>query len=219
MSRALAARDEKAGKAFRKHMILTLAEVATLINSSIYTARRRLKEWQALTSYNQNGRYYVLPDVPDFDINGLWQKRGVCFSQYGNLKQTVVALVHRASAGLNADDLRSLLGVEPRSFLSSFATHPQLKREKVNGRFVYYASDEALYNQQRQRRWALKAKGRRPTPVEAIAILVEKIKQPSLSNEELSRQLEQQKVFVEAEIIQDFFLCHDLAEKKTPRLV
>jgi hypothetical protein len=89
-------RIEKARKAFRREMILTLAEVADLIHSSIYTARRRLKEWQALTSYNQNGRYYALPDVPKFDTNGLWPRRGVYFSRYGNLKQTVVELVRRS---------------------------------------------------------------------------------------------------------------------------
>jgi hypothetical protein len=53
---------------------------APRIQRSIYTARRRLKEGEALTSYNQNGRDYALPDVPAFDANGLWQRRGVYFS-------------------------------------------------------------------------------------------------------------------------------------------
>ena len=210
------ARIEKARKAFRREMILTLAEVADLIHSSIYTARRRLKEWQAFTSYNQNGRYYALPDVPTFDANGLWQRRGVYFSRYGNLKQTVVELVRRSPAGLDAGELRSLLGLDPRSFLSAFAKHPQLKREKTRGRFVYYCSDPALYSKQRQRRWALNTKGRQPTPSEAVAILVEKIKHPSLSTEALSRQLRKQNMSVTPEIIQNLFLRHDLTLKKTP---
>jgi len=216
MSRESKARIEKARKAFRREIILTLAEVADLIHSSIYTARRRLKEWQALTSYNQNGRYYALPDVPTFDANGLWQRRGVYFSRYGNLKQTVVELVRRSPAGLDAGELRSLLGLEPRSFLSAFAKHPQLKREKTRGRFVYYGSDLALYDKQRQRRWALNTKGRQPTPSEAVAILVEKIKHPSLSTEALSRRLRKQNMSVTTEIIQNLFLRHDLTLKKTP---
>ena len=69
MSRESMVRVEKARKAFRRERILTLAEVADLLHSSIYTARRRLKEWQALTSYNQNGRYYALPDVPTMDTD------------------------------------------------------------------------------------------------------------------------------------------------------
>ena len=216
MNRESKVRIEKARKAFRREMILTLAEVADLIHSSIYTARRRLKEWQALTSYNQNGRYYALPDVPRFDANGLWQRRGVYFSRYGNLKQTVVELVRRSPAGLDAGELRSLLGLEPRSFLSAFAKHPQLKREKRRGRFVYYGSEPALYDQQRQRRLALNTKGRQPTPSEAVAILVEKIKHPAQSPEVLSRRLRKQNLFVSPEIIQNLFLRHDLTLKKTP---
>ena len=218
MSRESKALIEKYRKAFRREMILTLAEVADLIQSSVYTARRRLKEWEALTSYNQNGRYYALPDVPTFDANGLWQRRGVYFSRYGNLKQTVVELVRRSKAGLDAGELRSLLGLDPRSFLSAFATHPQLVREKSRGRFVYYFSDPALCDKQRHCRSALNATGRQSTPSEAVAILVEKIKHPKLSTEALSRRLRKQNLFVTPEIIQNLFIRHNLTLKKTSHL-
>ena len=219
MSREADTRIEKARKAFRRRMILTLAEVADLIDGSIHTARRRLKEWGVLNSYNQNGRYYTLPDVPEFDANGLWQQRGVFFSQYGTLKQTVVELVRRSPAGLDAGEMRSLLGLDPRSFLSALAKHPRLRREKTRGRFVYFCSDEAVFGKQRQRRWALNTIGRQPTPSETVAILVEKIKHPALSNEALSRRLRKQNVAVEPEIIQNLFSRHGLTLKKTPHSV
>ncbi len=219
MSKDSKACTEKARKTFQRKMILTLAEVAALIHGSIHTARRRLKQWQALTSYNQNGRYYALPDVPKFDANGLWQRRGVYFSRYGNLKQSVVELVRRSPAGLDAAELRSLLGLDTRSFLSAFSKHPQLKREKTRGRFVYYCADPDLYSKQRQRRRALNTAGRQPTPTEAVAILVEKIKHPSLDTEALSRRLRKQNLFVTPEVIQNMFLRHDLTLKKTPRSV
>ena len=142
------------------------------------------------------------------------------FSQYGNLKQTVMELIRRSQAGLAAGEMRSLLGLAPRSFLSSFADHPQLKREKTQGPFVYYCADPLIYAKQQQRRCALSAKGRPPTPFEAIAILVEKIKHPALSNEVLSRRLRKQKLFVEPEIIHNLFVRHDLlAVKKTPHSI
>jgi hypothetical protein len=122
---------EQARKAFGRRKVMTLGEVAEFIRSSIHTARRRLRRWQAANSYNHNGRYYTLPEVPEFDGNGLWRWHGVFFSQYGNLKQTVIALVQRAPAGLDAGELRSLVGLEPRSFLSAFATDPRLRREKA----------------------------------------------------------------------------------------
>jgi hypothetical protein len=63
------------------------------------------------------------------------------------------------------------------------------------------------------------AANRQPTPSEAIAILVEKIKHPALSHEALSRQLRKQKVLVEAGVLQDFFLRHGLTVKKTPHSI
>ena len=219
MKRSPSAVSGKALKVFRRRKVMNLAEVAELVHSSIHTARRRLKEWRAHTSYNQNGRYYALPDVPEFDADGLWHWRGVFFSRYGNLKQTVVELIRRSSAGLDAGEMGSLLGLDPRSFLSSFADHPQIKREKSQGRFVYYCADRSVYVEQQQRRSALIAQGRQPTAFEAIAILVEKIKHPALSNEALSRRLRKQKLSVEPETIENLFIRHGLAVKKTPRSV
>jgi hypothetical protein len=113
----------------------------------------------------------------------------------------------------------SLLGLDPRSFLSSFADHPQIKREKSQGRFVYYCADRSVYSGQEQRRRALSAEGRQPRAFEAIAILVEKIKHPALSNEALSRRLKKQKLSVEPDTIKNLLARHGLAAKKTPRLV
>ena len=216
MSRESDARAGEARKVFRSRKILTLGEVAELIHSSIHTARRRLKQWQTLTSYNQNGRYYALPEVPKFDGDGLWRWHGVFFSQHGNLKQTVVELIGRSQAGLDAGEMGSLLGLDSRSFLSAFADHPRIKREKTRGRFVYYCSEAPVYSKQHQCRCALRPTGRQPTALEAIAILVEKIKRPALSNEALSRRLKAQNLFVEPETIHNLFVRHDLAVKKTP---
>jgi len=71
-----------------------------------------------------------LGEVPEFDADGLWHWRGVFFSRYGNLKQTVVELIRRSSAGLDAGEMGSLLGLGPRSFLSSFADHPQSRTSR-----------------------------------------------------------------------------------------
>jgi len=108
---------KRARDAFGRCRIMTLDQVAAFIKSSIHTARRRLKQWRACHSYNHNGRYYTLPHVPEFDVNGLWRWRGAFFSQSGNLKQSVIELVHRSPAGLDASELRTLLGLDPvRSF-------------------------------------------------------------------------------------------------------
>jgi hypothetical protein len=211
--------EEKARRVFRRRKVLTLEEVAGLIGGSIHTARRRLKAWGVHTSYNQNGRYYVLPEVPEFDRDGLWRWRKVFFSRHGNLKQTVVELIGRSEAGLDAGEIGSLLGLDPRSFLSAFADHPGIQREKRHGRFVYYSAESSVRSAQQQRRGARSAPGRPPTPHEAIAILLEKIKHPDLGSEALARRLRKQKLCLEPEAIERFFVQHGLALKKTPRSI
>jgi hypothetical protein len=215
MSRESDAWAAKARKVFRRRKTLTLGEVAELIHSSIHTARRRLKQWRAHTSYNHNGRHYALPEVPEFDGDGLWRWRGVFFSRHGNLKQTVVELVGRSPAGLDAGEMGSLLGLDSRSFLSAFAGHPQIRREKTQGRFVYYCAERGVYARQQQRRGTMAAKARQPASYEAIAILVEKIKHPALDSAALSRRLRKQQLRVEPETIDNLFARHGLEVKKT----
>jgi hypothetical protein len=205
-------------KTFRRRKILTLVEVAGLIRRTVHTARRLLKAWSVQRSYNKNGRYYTLPDVPEFDSNGLWRWRDVLFSRYGTLTQTVVELVRRSEAGLDAAELGERLGLAPRSFLSAFADHPRLRREKMQGRFVYYAADPSLYSQQQQRRSLMIPATREPSELEAVTILVEKIKHPAFSVEELCRRLRRRKLPVEPQMIRGLFARHGLGVKKKPRL-
>jgi hypothetical protein len=68
--------------------VFTLGQMVASLSCSIPTARLKLKQWQAHTSYNQNGRYYAMPTVPRFDDNGLWHYKKVSISKYGNLKNT-----------------------------------------------------------------------------------------------------------------------------------
>ena len=201
-------------KFVRTKKVVTLAELALHLNCSRRTVQRRLADWQAIRSYNRNGRYYTLPDIPKFDAHGLWRYRGVFFSKFGSLPETFVELVAQSSAGLTASEAGELLGLRPSSFLWSLRDHQALRREKYMGRYVYLSSTPVRYQQQREQRWLMRGAAKQPTDCEAVAILIEKIKYPGLSHEELSRCLEKQKVLVDPQIIHDFFLRHNLAVKK-----
>lgn len=209
---------EKGPKFLRLKKIATLAELVLHLHCSTRTAQRRLAECKAIHSYDHNGRYYTLPQIPQFDTHGLWRYRGVSFSRYGNLPETFVQLVCNSQAGLTAAEAGALLGLRPSSFLWSLRNHPALKREKHQGLYVYLASDPSLCAQQQQQRSRRGETIRQPTPSEAIAILVEKIKHPTLNAEALCRRLGEQNLHVETEMIDGFLAHHGLTEKKTPRL-
>jgi len=206
-------------KFMRTRKVVTLAELALHLDCSRRTVQRRLADWQAVSSYNRNGSYYTLPDIPTFDAHGLWRYRGVFFSRFGSLPETFVQLVAQSSAGLTASEAGELLGLRPSSFLWSLRKHQALRREKHLGRYVYLSSAPARSQEQRRQRERMRTAARLPTDSEAVAILIEKVKQPTLSDDELSRRLEKQKVFVDSEIIHDFFVRHNLAVKKTPHSV
>lgn len=214
-----ASKPRDATRFVRVKRVVTLAELMLNLNCSRRTAQRRLAQWEAISSYNRNGRYYTLPNIPKFDANGLWRYRDVCFSRFGSLPETFVQLVARSPAGLTASEAGELLGLRPSSFLWSLRDHPALRRKKHGGCYLYLSSDSVRSQAQRQQREMMCGTLRLPTDSEAVGILIEKIKHPSLSDEDLSRRLEKQKLFVEPGIIHDFFLRHNLAVKKTPRSV
>ena len=207
--------NARAIKVFKKKKVLMIEELSGLLDSSLVTARRRLKQWEAYTSYNQNGRYYVLPDIAKFDIHGLWRHQGILFSQHGNLKQTVIALVKNSPAGLTGSQIGELVSLAPRSFLSHFRNESQLRREMIEGRFVYFASDKATCSQQKTFRQTPmnQADMRAPTDAEAVVILVERIKHSGLPIEDLAKKLRKVGYRFSAEAIRRFLDSHGLLKK------
>lgn len=197
--------------------VVTLDELASHLDRSPRTVQRLFSRWRVINSYNGNGRFYTLENVPIFDNDGLWKYRGAFFSRFGNLPETFVQLVENSQAGLTASQAGDLIELRPSSFLWSLRNHPALKREKHQGLYVYFSSVSARYDTQKQQRNLMQNAGRLPTSLEAVAILVEKIKHPDLSTEELSRRLKVQKLFIDSATIQNLFVRHALTVKKTLR--
>lgn len=203
-------------RVFKRKKAMIIEQIAELLSSSIATARRRLKEWHSYTSYNHNGRYYVMQDVARFDSNGLWQYKDIFFSQHGNLKKTVIHLVKSSPTGLKGAEIGELVGLAPRSFLSHFRNEHQLRREKIDGRFVYFSSDKATRIEQtrkRQEEAASAARIRLPTDAEAVVILVERIKHPHLSIEDFSIRLEKKGCRFSVEGLRNLLIHHGLLKK------
>jgi len=150
--------DADALAEFGARKVLTVGELAGMLGCSVATARRRLKAWGCLTSFNRNGRYYVLPDVPDFDEHGVWHHRDIGFSTHGNLIQTIVALIRQSRSGLTAAELGKMLGTNVNSFLSRCARREVVKRLKYGRAFVYTSPPKKWsislakqFNEQRER--------------------------------------------------------------------
>ena len=198
----------------RRKKIVTLDELAMSLHCSKRTVQRRLTQLKTIRSYNRNGQYYTLEDIPKFDTNGLWHYRGTYFSRFGNLTQTFIQLVRASRAGLTSHEAGDLIGLRPSSFLWNFHNHPEIKRQKHQRRYVYFSSKPARYAEQLQNRIIMPQTQRLPSEFEAIAILVEKIKHPQLGSEELANKLKKENLRIEPEVIENLFLHHGLVTKK-----
>ncbi len=200
---------------FKNKKVVTIAVLTGWLSCSIATTRRRLTAWGAYTSYNQNGRYYTLPEIADFDDNGLWKYQGIFFSRHGNLKRTLVHLVVHSAQGLSGTEIGELLGLEPRSFLSHFRDHPEIFRENLKGRWIWFAADPKIREEQKQARLAQTVRGpRMPTDTEAVMILVDLIKYPNSGLEQVARRLKTKGLHIDVDDIQQLLVHHEL-EKKT----
>ena len=215
-------KDAMVLKFFKKSKVVTIEELATLLSSSLVTARRRLKQWNAYTSYNYNGRYYALPSIAKFNDYGLWSYNNILFSQHGNLKKTVIALVEESQRGLTGAQIGTMVGMASRSFLSHFRHDPLLQRESIEDRFIYFSSDNKTYLQQKkmhQEEVARKAASRLPTDAEAVTILVERIKHPEVSIEALSKKLSHNSDRFSIEAVRCLFEMHGIFKKKEDTLL
>ena len=205
---------KQVSRIIRRKKVVTLEALASSLQCSKRTVQRRLAKLKTLRSYNRNGSYYTLADVAEFDTDGLWCYHGTCFSQFGNLPRTFVQLVHNSPAGLTFHETGELIGLEPGSFIWSFHNHPEIKRQKYQGRYVYFASEPTRYAQQYQNRIVLHRSKKLPSDLQAIAILVAKIKEPKLSFDELSDKLKGEKLCIAPEVIENLFVHHGLVVKK-----
>jgi hypothetical protein len=202
---------KKAIKEFQERKVVTIEEIAGLLESSVTTARRQLKKWQTYTSFNMNGRYYSLPGIPRFDEHGIWKYRQILFSQYGNLMQTISQLIGRSQTGLNARQIAKLVEIAPNSSVfSRLPNTPGIRREKHQGRFVYFC-DKKYQEQKSGLSWPHDV--RFPTDSESVMILVQLVKHPHSTSQELFERVAEQGTRIEPHAIEVFLNHHGLLKK------
>lgn len=205
-------RIKQAQIVLQKKKVFTFDELLAALTCSTRSARSLLKQWHSFTSYNQNGRYYTLPNIPHFDKNGLWRVGEIRFSKHGNLKKTVIRLVNGSRCGLSGQQLGDLLGLSPGSFLHHFRDTAGIRREKQGGVYVYFSADEPTYKNQRHRRVS-SLETAVLTEADAIAILVALIKTHGITAEQIMALPQVKARRLSSATIENFLQHHGLLKK------
>ena len=202
-------------KMFKEFKVLTLDQVSKTCECSIRTVQRKFAESAVLRSYNKNSRYYTLPEISKFNINGIWSYRDILFSKYGDLRKTVRGLILASEYGLNGNEIGDIVKLLPRSFMHHFREMEGIFREKHGGVYVYFSNDPAIYARQRFKRTQV-CDAQKISDAIAVKILVGYIKHPEQSEEELSIILRnEESCYVSPSVIRTLLSFHDLL-KKTP---
>ena len=204
-------------KLFHRRKSWMLHQLAERLGYALISVRRFLKQIGYFRSYTHNGKWYTLRDAPDFDRDGLWHFKGIGFSKHGTLTTTIGYLVGRSPAGLSASELTQKLQHPCHAVLTQLHQAGRLDRLQLAGQFRYLAPDQELNARQREQA----AGASPPTPTHSLStqaalwVLVEYIKNPGLSFEQISLRVQEQRDWsVAPESIQRFFQEQDL--KKTP---
>jgi len=200
---------------FEKLKVFSIGELSSVLTCSISNARLKIKQWRAYTSYNQNGKYYTLPQIPQFDQYGLWRYKDVGFSKCGNLKKTIVHVITASPAGLSGKQLGEILGLSSQSFLHHFRECPGIYREKHDGVFVYFSDVDDICGKQVHQRSSLTCRSAIVTisDTEAILILVAIIRQHGISAEDIAALSEIKKSGIKLSNIKGFMEYHGLLKK------
>jgi len=196
--------------------VFTIDRLISALGCSMPSARVKLKQWKAYTSYNQNGRYYTLPTVPRFDANDLWFYENVFFCRYGNLRNAVVHLIDNSPLGLSGNEIGNLVRLSPRSFLHHFRNVEGLYREKIEGVYVYFSDNPVRHKEQIQQRLNVLASTQKSiTEADAVVILGALIRHHGISEKDILSLPEIQTRKISAFAIRAFWDRHGLL-KKTP---
>jgi hypothetical protein len=208
----------KLDELFSRQSCWTIEQLTSALDYSAISIRRFLKQLGYFSSFTHNSKWYTLSSIPEFDNNGLWFYNQIGFSRHGNLKQNIVHFIHKSSLGLSAKQLAEILFVPCHAVLNHLYNSGTIDRFKSKSGFVYVSSVEQRKKQQLmhlQSRQVTETAPHKLQPQTAVYVLVEYIKNPQASFDELSKAVAKRQVIATPKAIARFFEQHDL--KKTLR--
>jgi hypothetical protein len=191
-----------------------------MINSGVQrrTLQRIIKSSGLITSYNQNARFYTAPSFCHFNHDGIWNLKQTLFSKYGNLFETITALIDKSMAGYTSRELSVVIMVKADDALHVMWLKERVRRQKTGSSHVYFSIQEDLFKQQLSER----EKQMRPAAAtlalpdyqRTIAVLVEIILQDSISVEKLQKGIAQRNFEISTAEIEAVIEHYQLKKKR-----
>jgi hypothetical protein len=182
------------------------------------TLQRIIKSCNLITSYNQNARFYTTPSLCHFNHDGIWNLNQILFSKYGNLFETITALIDKSIAGYTSRELSIVIMVKADDALHVMWLKERVRRQKTGSSHVYFSIREDLFKQQllarEQQTTAAMATLALPDYQRTIAVLVEIILQDSIVAEKLQKGIAQRNFVISIAEIEAVIEHYQLKKKR-----
>jgi len=197
---------------FEQNKCLIINDLSSSLNCSSRSIQRILKKIGYYSSFTHNSKWYTLQTIPTFNTKGLWFYNNIGFSQHGNLKQTILYFVNKSSKGLTAKEIAEIISMPCHPVLNQMYKKEQVDRINTKSGFVYLSMDET--KKERQTDQIVESKQYRlPSDADAVKILVELIKHPDYTLDELCLSLMEKGTICDRDAIERLLLRHDLGKK------
>lgn len=205
-------------RTFLAPRVLTLSEISDQWECSGRTVIRRLEDHGYYSSYNYRGKFITIEEVARFDSRGLWAYKGARFSKLGTLKNTIQQFVQVSEKGMTHEELAELLGLRVHDTLLDLVEEDRIRRERLGPSFVYLACKPSMQKAQIRRRGEFMKTIERPraTSRQRIATLLEVIKDPKATRQEIVLRCKRIGVAISREVVDVIFEKYQLDKKRAP---
>ncbi len=175
---------------FENEKCCTINYLSQALEYSNRSTYRLLKKVGYYSSFTHNGKWYTLEDMPEFDDNGLWFYQEIGFSKWRSLITTIHHLIDHSAQGLTARDLSSILSSSCAPVLNKIYKAEKIDRVKTSRGFVYI-SINSIVNEKQLRNLGRSDVLPNLSDADKITILVEFIRFPEQTCEELSSHIKE----------------------------
>lgn len=182
------------------------------------TLQRKIKSGNLLASYNKNARFYTVPNLCHFNHYGIWNFEQILFSKYGNLFETIIALIDKSLEGYTSKELSIIIEVKADDALRVLWLKERLRRQKTRSNNVYFSIQEDLFMLQLSAREQQSSSTVQtlalPDYQRTIAVLAEIILQDSIVAEKLQQGVVKRNVEISIAGIQSVIEHYQLKKKR-----
>ena len=170
-----------------------------------------------MSSYNNAGKFYTLPNIPRYDEYGLWHYEAASFSRFGTLKSTISSMIDGSHEGFTHGELKQLLRCRVQNTLNDLIKNNIVSRESINGLFVYTSTDRKKVEDQISQREKKSRIGESQVvgielPI-IIEILLELLRLSIWDTKTISRNLHIRKVTVTEPQVKEVLRHYNLKKK------